>query len=199
MNKNVFLGAVAALAMVVVGWLLFFSPKSSVQPIKSSLKMQQLEREQNVNVVYSEKSQKQNVQTKKQFLNEASKKVEPTIKAATIDHYNNYLIQLIDENPKDRNLKLENKPGTYTYIEGKINGKQYVLKAPKSVLDRPGIKIRITDLKTKKITEIDASFLSEAVSLPKGSTFRANIDTRNPENIQTSVELPEENPPFPTL
>ena len=197
MNKNVLLGAVAALAIVIVAELLFFSSKSSLQPMNSSLKMQQLEREQNVNVVYSEKSQKQNVQTKKQFLKEASKKVDPTIKAATIDYYNNYLIQLIDENPEDRDLKLENKPGTYTDIEGKVNGKQYVLKVPK--IDRSGIKIRITDLKTKKITEIDASFLSEVVSLPEGSTFRANIDIRNPENIQTSVELPEENPPFPTL
>ena len=199
MNKNVFLGAVAALAVVVVGGLLFFSPESSVQPMEFLSKMQQPKTKQNVDVVYHEKSQKKSAQTKKQSPKKAKKKVDPTIKAATIDHYNNYLIQLIDENPEDKDLKLENKPGTYVYIEGKVNGKQYVLKVPKNVLDRPGIKLRITNLKTRNTTEIDASFLSEAASLSVDSTFRANIDTNNPENIQTAVELPEENPPFPTL
>ncbi len=198
MNKNVLLGAVAALALVLVGGLLFFSPSESVKPIESVSKTQQPKTEQNVDVVYHEKKQEGNVQTKKQPLKKAKKKVDPTIKAATIDHYNNYLIQLIDENPEDKDLKLESKPGTYVYVEGKVDGKEYVLKVPKTVITRPGIKLKITDLKTRKSTELDASFLSEAASLPIGSTFKANIDTQNPSSVQTSIELPEENPPFPT-
>ena len=199
MNKNVLLGAVAALAIVVVGVLLFFSPDSSVQPMESSSKTEQPKTKQNIDVIYHEKSQKKSTQIKKQSPKKAKKKVDPTIKAAAIDHYHKYLIQLIDENPEDKDLKLENKPGTYVYVEGKVDGKEYVLKVPKSVVTRPGIKLKITDLKTKKSTELDASFLSEAASLPIGSTFRANIDTRNPNSVQTDVELPEENPAFPTF
>ena len=199
MNKNVLLGAVATLAIIVVGGLLFFSPGENIQPIKSTSKMQQTTKQDNVNVVYHEKSQKRSTQTKKQPPKKAKKKIDSTIKAATIDHYNNYLIQLIDKNPEDKDLKLENKPGTYVYVEGKVDGKQYVLKVPKAVVTRPGIKLKITDLKTRKSMELDASFLSEAATLPRGSTFRADIDTQNPNNVQTDIELPEENPPFPTF
>jgi len=199
MDKNILLGIVMALAIGVVGVLFSFSPKENIQVIKSTSEIsQKMKQNNNIDVVYHGKSQK-STQIEQHTQKKSSKKIDPTIKAATIDHYNNYLIQLIDENPEDKDLKLENEPGTYMYIEGKVNGKQYVLKVPKSVLDRPGIKIRVTDLKTKKITEIDASFLSEAVSLPVDSTFKADIDTNNPENVRTTVELPEENPPFPTL
>ena len=200
MNKNVLLGAVAALAVVVVGGLLFFSPEEKIQPtIKSTSKIEEKTEQDNINIVYHEKIQKNSMQTAKQSPQKAPEKVDPTIKAATVDHYNNYLIQLIDENPEDKNLELEKKPDAYIYVEGKVNGKQYVLKAPRTVIVRPGIKLRITDLKTKKRVELDASFLSEAASLPVGSTFRANIDTQNPSSVQTSIELPEENPPFPTF
>ena len=200
MNKNVLLGAVAALAVVVVGGLLFFSPEEKIQPtIKSTSKIEEKTEQDNINIIYHEKIQKSSVQIAKQSPKKAPEKVDPTIKASTIDHYNNYLIQLIDKNPEDRELRLENKSNTYIYVEGKVDGKEYVLKVPKTVITRPGIKLKITDLKTKKSTELDASFLSEAASLPIGSTFKANIDTQHPSSVQTSVKLPEENPPFPTF
>lgn len=199
MNKSVLWGAVIVLT-IMVGGLLFFSPQENMQFKELSFKEQQLSKvKQNIAIDYHKSSSAKGIEVKKETQHKDEKKVDSSIKAATIDHYNKYLIQLIDKNPKDKDLKLENKPGTYVYVEGKVDGKQYVLRVPKSVITRPGIKLKITDLKTKKSTELDASFLSEAAFLPTGSTFRANIDTQNPNDVQTDIELPEENPPFPTF
>ncbi len=200
MNKNVLLGAVAALALVIVGALLFFSPNESVKPMESASKVQQPKTKQNVDVVYHEKSQKKSVHTKKQSLKKAKKKVNPTIKAAAVDHYHRrYLIQLIDKSQSNEELEKKNKSDIYIYVEGKINGKNYRLKIPRNVVTRPGIKLKVTDLKTKKSTELDASFLAEAETLPKNAIFKANISTYNPKRIQTGVEMLDSVSAFPPV
>lgn len=201
MNKSVLLGIIVVLAIMLVAILIFFSPEKNLQSIEFISKNQQPAIKQNNNIIYQEKHKYpiESVQSSKKDKKGTFKKVDPTIKAATIDHYNSYLIQLIDENPQDRDVHLvDNQPNSYIYVDGKVNGKEYVLKVPRAILNSSGIKLRITNLKTKKVTEIDAAFLSEAAALPSGATFRANIDTKT-KDVVTDVDLPEENPPFPTL
>ena len=204
MNKNIVLLGLGAIAFVLVGGLFLFSPqKEHVLLLTQSLSSQTSTNKENITITYQKENQKSNDDQHSKYHNITSKprpkKIDLSIKAATIDHYHTYLIQLIDKNPEDKDLRLENKPDSYVYVEGKVDGKEYVLRVPKAVATRPGIKLKITNLKTKKSVELDASFLSESASLPIGSTYRANIDTRNPNNIQTDIELPEENPAFPTF
>ena len=203
MNKNIVLLGLGAIALVLVGALFLFSPQKEHVSLTQPLSSQTSKNRENIDITYQKENPKtgDNKSSKHQDIKSKPKpkKIDPSIKATTIDHYNTYLIQLIDKNPEDKDLKIENKPGSYVYVEGKVDGKEYVLKVPKAVATRPGIKLKITNLKTKKSIELDASFLSESASLPIGSTYRANIDTHNPNNIQTDIELPEENPAFPTF
>ena len=197
MNKNLLLSFLAG-GVLVVAVLMFFSPTNTAmqQPITPQQKAQTSSQTTIIKIqqnssAFSQPSKKQQPHQKKI--------VDPAIKAATIDHYNTYLIQLIDENPKDKDIQLQKDSESYQYIEGTINGKQFVLRAPKAVLDRSNIKLKITELKTKATKIIDASFLNEAAALPKGSQFQVNIDLKHPNDIQTNIKGPENNPPFPTF
>jgi hypothetical protein len=203
MNKNFVIIGIGAAALLVVLGLFLFSPKSdisSLQPLEqtsasSASKHLSITIKEHEKMASAIKTTKKKAESKKR----PKKKRDPSIKAATIDHYHTYLIELIDKNPEDRDIKLQKEPDTYTYIEGKVSGKEFVMRVPKAVLDKPGVKLKIVDLKTKKSKMIDASFLSEAASLPRGSQFRVDIDFDHPDNIQTDTKLPEEHPAFPGL
>jgi hypothetical protein len=201
MNKNVFLTLLTILALFIIAGLFFFIPQqtatqskplsnhqtSSASPISHiNIKMEKISSH---NSAIKQSSSTSTVHSKER---------NSSIKAATIDHYNQYLIQLIDENPEDQNIMLQKDPSTYMYIEGKVEGKQFVLRTPKAVIDRPNIKLKVTNLKTKKSKVIDASFLSEAATLPDRGRFHIDIDLKT-NSVQTKVEEPEEYPPFPTF
>jgi hypothetical protein len=125
-------------------------------------------------------------------------KIDPTIKAATIDHYNRYLIQIIDNDLENRKVLSQEDRNDYIYIQGKIDRNQFTLRVPKAVLEKPNIKLKIVNLKTKTSKTFNADFLSEAVSLPKGGSFRVYIDSEGSGNIRTEVRMPSTGtPPFP--
>ena len=201
MDRNALLGIVGVVAIGIVGALLFLSPQEK-NPVVIEQKMQQRQASQedvDIEIEQQESSSKIVMQKEKRKKSVSKKKRDPSIKAATIDHYHTYLIQLIDENPEDRDIKLEKDPNSYRYVDGKVDGKEFVMRVPKAVVDRPGIKLKITNLKTKEHTIVDASFLSELDSLPRGGSFHVDIDTKNPNNVQTQAELPDEYSPFPSF
>ena len=193
MSRNFLLGILAAGALIAVVALIYFQPQEK-QNFITQQSMKPQKKEQSLQVVYYQTKKEHNI-TKRHT--QRKRRIDPTIKASAIDHYHTYLIQLIDKNPRD--IEIENSPDAYVYVEGKISGKDYVMRIPRIIAERADIKLRITNLKTKKTKEMDASFLLEAASLPVGGVLRANIDFNNPDNIETDVKLPEENPPFPTL
>ena len=203
MNKNVTLIIFAVAAIAIVGFLFLFTPKVSNSSLPINTTLSSSSSSIAITINKTEATLKKTLPSTKQLKHppKESKKreIDPTIKAAAVDHYNAYLIQLIDENSKDQNIQPQRDPENYQYIEGKINGKHFVLRAPKAILERPNIKLKITNLKTKESKTLDASFLEEAASLPRGGQFLVNINLEHPDNIQTSIKEPEENPPFPTL
>jgi len=73
------------------------------------------------------------------------------------------------------------------------------MRVPVAMIDKPGIKLKITDLKTKKTKTINASFLSELDSIPRGGSLRVDLDFNDPKDIRTEAKLPDENPPFPGM
>ena len=190
MNKNVFLGAVAALAMVIVAGLLLFSPDSSIQFMESSSKMQQpgeLDKKQNkVNIIYHEKVRND---LKSRAINnqksDKKKKIDKTVKSATVDINNRYILALIDSS----NIGQERvTKGKKYYIKGKVNGGYFVLDVPENLVYRDNIKLRIIDKKTRNIQEIDATpFLSELPSIDRRDKYFININMDNLKDIQSKI------------
>ena len=201
MNKNIFFSILVIFALLITGSLFFFTPQQTATQPKSFSNHQTSSVSSNLHITIK-KAEKISSDVVVRHSSDVSiknpKEKNSSIETATVDHYYRYLIQLIDENPEDQNITLQKDPSTYTYIEGKVEGKQFVLRAPKAVLDRPNIKLKITDLETKKSKIINASFLSEAATLSDRGRFRVNINLET-NDIQTKIEEPEEYPPFPTF
>ena len=199
MNKNTILIAFALGGFLIGIWLLL-SPVSSSLISKShhspSISKQPSNTNRSLHInIQNEDQNKNNTSS-----NDKQKKIDPTIKAAAIDHYNTYLIQIIDDNPEDKNITLQKDPKTYTYIRGKIEGKQFTLRLPKAILEKPGIQLKITNLQTKETKLFKADFLAEVASLPEGGNYYLNIDLTGAGNIQTETRLPPTGvSAFPTI
>ena len=197
MNKNLLLIILGAAALAVVGALVLVTPEgdgfvfekrvSRQEPLSASsdVKIEQ--------VRHSESAKKANIKKARK----EKKKRDPSIKAVALDHYGNYLIQLIDDNPEDRDLEKEDS--SYVVIEGKIDGKQFALKAPKVIIDRPGIKLKITNLKTKESTVLDATPLAEAGALSSKERIKFTIDTQEQTLKVADIKYYEGPPALPPL
>ncbi|SMC10184.1 hypothetical protein [Nitratiruptor tergarcus] len=197
MSKNIVILGIGAAVLILGLGIFLYSPKNDTSPLTSMKQTSTNSVEEDITIKKQTKSSSSIKKEKKKA--KPQRKIDPSIKAATIDHYHTYLIQVVDENPEDRNIKLEKDPSSYTYIEGKVSGKEFVMRVPKVVLDKPDVKLRITHLETKESKTLDASFLSEAASLEQGSQFRVDIDFDHPDNIQTQTKMPEERSPFPGI
>jgi len=175
MNKNLLLVALGAVAVAVVGALVFVAPEDEEFVFdKKASSEESLAISSDVRIERTVRTTppSKKVTTKKT----QKKKRDPSIKAVAIDHYGNYVIQLIDDNPEDRDLEKQDR--SYVLIEGKIDGKQFALKAPRVIIDRPGIKLKVTNLKTKEATVLDATPLAEAGALSPKEQIRFTIDTK---------------------
>lgn len=195
MNKNILLGIIGVASIAIVGVLVFLSPEKPNSLPKQQSPQQQISQKQ-IDIHMSPAESKSSDVEKKTKTKKPKQKIDPSIKAATIDHYNKYLLQLIDNRPNNKNITLTKND--YTFIVGKIDGNQFSLRTPKTILNHPNIKLKITNLETQKSKIIDAAFLSEAATLPKGSTFRMNINFENLDDIKTDINFPSTGlPPFP--
>ncbi|MRJ03242.1 MAG: hypothetical protein C6I05_07320 [Epsilonproteobacteria bacterium] len=185
---------IAAFGILVVASISLSTPQGeSPQPAPTpESRASQSQERGDIEIVVTQKSRER--ESPKKVEEERPKKGEeerrdPTIKYRGLDHYSNYLIELIDTNPQDRDVVL--KGDNYRVVTGKINGKQFALKVPKEILSSPDLKLRITDLKTKKKVTIGADFLNELAGLPEEASYSVEIDLNDPENIQTKAYLPD--------
>jgi len=186
MNKNLLLVALGAVAVAVVGALVFVAPDDS-SLIFEETKEQLIAQKNNVAIEFQTQKPKEQKSQQKIQKSVPKKKRDHTIKSVSIDHYRNYLIQLIDDNPEDKDIQLKSDPASYRYIEGKVDGKQFVMKVPKELIDRPGVKLKITNLKTRKTTTMDASFLAELNSISEKGRLKVDIDTAS-ASVQTHLK-----------
>ncbi len=198
MDRNLLLGILGIVAVGVVGAVMVIAPEEPSTRLEVT-KEQSLSSSSDVSIHIQSQSSSSSQTVKRSQKSSKASKPDPSIKAAAVDHYHTYLIQLIDKNPEDRDIQITKDPKSYVYVDGKVDGKDFVMKVPKAIVDRPGIELKITNLKTKKVTTIDASFLAEIDSMPPRGSFRVKLNTQNPEDIQTEMEPPEEYPPFPTM
>ena len=198
MNKNLLFGGIALIAVAIVAGLLLWEPEAKTPSFGNTAVKEEAKETPQI-AIKEKKEQKVRTAASSSKPAKPKKKIDPRIKAATIDHYNTYLIQLIDDNPADKDIHITKDPNSYKYVEGKISGKEFVMRVPVAVIDKPGIKLKITDLKTKKTKTIDASFLSELDSIPQGGSLRVDLDFNDPQDIRTEAKLPDENPPFPGM
>ena len=186
MNKNLLFGSIALIAVAIVAGLLLWEPEAKTPSFGNTTVKEEAKEFPQI-AIKEKKEQKVRTAASSSKPTKPKKKIDPTIKAANIDHYGRYLIQLIDENPEDKDIRPSQNPKSYKYLEGKINGKQFVLKIPKTIIDSPNLKLRIIDLKTRKHTIINADFINEISSLPKLEQYYVDIDLDRPSDIQTKI------------
>jgi len=198
MSKNFLLFLVAAAGILVVASL-SFSQKAALQEGSQNQPQPQphqkpLKEEGKTQIPQSSSPRN----TPKEQSSQASSS-DPTVKYKGVDHYGTYLIELIDTSsqslPSNRDRQDE------VLIQGRIDGKQFSMRLPRTILSSPELKLRITNLKSKEQKIIDATFLNELAGLPEGSSYWVSIDLQDPKNIQTKIKLPNPNgvEAFPTI
>ena len=196
MNKNVVFGGIALLSIAIVAGLLLWEPGAKTPSFESGTVKEEAteapqiaikeKRKQEFKIVHSSQSKPIQPKPKKK------KKIDPTIKNVTVDHYRKYVIQLIDPNPEDKEIKLTNDPSKYIILSGKISGNQFALRVPKEIAYSSNLKLKITDIQTHKTKTIDANFINDLASMQgSNSDLRVDIDFNNPKNIRVkTIEHP---------
>ena len=191
MNKNALLILIAIAALITTILVSFYPytetnslnfDHTSVAPSSTDKKSTEIQikvknkKETNISINRSKKISK-------------IKEKDPSVKYIGMDHYRNYIIELIDKNEEDKNIRLTNN--NYRIINGKIDGKQFIIQVPNAILGKPNLKLKITNTKTQESFIIDADFLNEVNGLPKNAAFWVNIDSGNPDKISTQVAIPD--------
>jgi hypothetical protein len=189
MNKNILLILITVGAVIMTA-LLFLSPNEEKNTISSEHVSKASSIDKNSIQIRVENEKENNITIQKfKQITKVKKKKDPSIKYIGMDHYRTYIIELIDKNEEDKNIRLTDN--NYRIINGKIDGKQFIIQVPNAILNKSNLKLKFTNVKTQKSFTIDADFLNEVNGLPKNAAFWINIDSNNPGKISTQVAIPD--------
>ena len=190
MNKNLLFGSIALVAIAIVAGLLLWEPETKTPSFGDTAVKEEAKEFPQI-AIKEKKEQKVRTTANSSKPIKQKKKIDTKIKTAGKDHYGRYLIQLIDPNPEDKNIPFSTHPQKFRFLEGKINGKEFVIKIPQAVAYSPNLQLRIIDLKTKKKTTIKADFINDIYNLPKNGILKVDIDFDNPQNTQINTIIPD--------
>jgi len=193
MQRNVLLGVLIVLAVIVVGLVL--KESENVTPFQEELSSsgESVRKQEDITIAYQENLRKSNqLNSTKSMIRhkEKNRQIDPTIKYVGIDHYGRYIIKLIDTNPEDKDIQLTSNNSVS--LEGRINGKQFSMRVPREIVDSPNLKLKIIDRKTKLTKIIPAVFLSDLAGLSSDEVLFVDIDLSYPESIKVDLKTFEE-------
>ncbi len=197
MNKNILLSAAAAVSLLVLLFVMFYSPQEEVLVRKDETAHISPEKK---DISITHHSSSPQIKTQKVAAKKPQRKirkkrdVNTSIKYVGMDHYKKYVIALVDENPEDKDINVANS--RYRIVDGEIDKKQFIIKVPEKILDRPNLKLYIKDIKSGKSVNVNADFLNELAGMPKSTIYKVNIDTTDPDNVVTKAIVPSGNGAF---
>ena len=190
MNRNIVLAVLGGVATTLMIAIFFISPQETNYSFddastasSSSVSSTTISIKHIKNSSYTKTRHSKYFPQKKEVTQKNRKNLDPKIKAQTIDHSGTYLLEIIDNSQENKDVKPVYAPEKYYPISGQINGNFYFLQVPKNLVLTEQTKIKITNLKTKKVIEKNADFLSEAMGYDEKNIPKININTRQQSDV----------------